>query len=260
MLRKARSVTYKWIGEIRSKLDETHDELSRSNLGRRLCSLAATCFSTYDVCLKHVPWILSGDLDFAIAVYCAVIVHDNTPPTLKDDFTRLLNRHRRLLHFLEPFLHTGVQSNPSGFTDGITNLWPDFRRQVSSNWHTLPSPISQWITCTVRSGQQVYYNLLAGRLLIGGEPFGRLPQEFTKHSTYTSVLGAVSTITIVHASSNVFMHSLQRILDVVPADTPHMKFMTSSNVSVYQVGYSSSLTSSPANTIRRYTSPFVMET
>ena len=238
LLRKARNVSYKWIGELHLKLDETHDELSRSNLGRRLCILAATCFSTYDVCPNHVPGILSDDSDFATAVHCAVIVHDNTPHTLEDDdsgyFVRLLNRHRRLLHFLEPFLLSSVQSNQTGFDDGVTKLWPDFRRQISSNWHTLPSPNSRWITCTVESGQEVHYNLLAGRLLLDGEPLGRLPQEVMTHPTYASVLGTVSTI--VHASSHVFTYSLQRILDVVPADISGMKFMTLSKVSGYQVG------------------------
>jgi hypothetical protein len=239
LLRKARSVAYKWIGELRSKLDETHDELSRANLGRRLCILAATCFSTYGVCPKHVPRILSSDLDFAIAVHCAVIVHDNTPPALKDDdsvyLSRLLKRHRRLLYFLEPFFYQGITSNPTGFDDGITKLWPDFRRQSSSNWHTLPGPNSRWITCTVGNGKEVHYNLLAGRLLLGGEPLGTLPLEVMKHSTYTSVLGSVSVI--AHVSSHVLTYSLQRILDAGPADSPDMKFMTLSKVSGYQVGY-----------------------
>ena len=239
LLRKARSVAYNWIDELRAKLDETHDELSRSNFGRRLCILAATCLSTYGVCPKHVPWILSDDLDFAVAVHCAVIVHDNTPPTLEDDdsgyLVRLLNRHRRLLHFLEPFLHSGVQANGTGFDDGITYLWPHFRRQISSNWRTLPSPNSRWITCNVGGGVEVHYNLLAGRLLLGGKPLGRLPQEVMKHPTYTSVLGAVSII--VYASLHVFTYSLQRILDVVPADIPDMKFMTLSKVSGYQVSH-----------------------
>jgi hypothetical protein len=237
LLRKARNVAYKWIGELLSKLD---DELSRDKLGRQLCILAATCFSTYDVCSKHVPLILSNDLDFAIAVHCAVIVHDNTPPTLKDNdsdyLSRLLKRHRRLLHFLEPFFYQGINSNPEGFNDGISKISSHFRLQISSNWHTLPSPNSRWITCTMGGGLEVHYNLLDGRLLLGGEPLGRLPQEVMKHPTYASVLGAVSTI--VHNSLRVFTYGLQRILDVVPADIPDMKFMTLSKVSGYQVGHS----------------------
>ena len=242
MLRSARGVAYKWIRELGSKLDKTDDEISRINLGRRLCTLAATCFSIYDVCPEHVPEVLSSDSDFAIAVHCAVIVHDNTPSILEGDefgyLSRLLNRHRRLLHFLEPHFHQGVQPtrNPMGFDNGLARLWPTFHRQ--SNWHILPSPNSRWISCSVEGGQKIHYNVLAGKLLISGIPLGRLPQEIVEHSTYASVLGAVSVIVImIHASSHMSMHTLQRILDIIPATIPGMEFMTRSNVSGYQVGY-----------------------
>ncbi|KAH9040265.1 hypothetical protein EDB83DRAFT_2228304 [Lactarius deliciosus] len=223
LLQRARSVTHEWINELCSRLDMTEDETSRMNLRRRLCTLAATCSSTYDVCLKHVPRTLASDDDVAIAVHCAIIVHDNTPSILEDDnsryLIRLLNRHRRLLHFLEPFLRERLQSDPLGFDQGLTNLWPGFRRQTSSNWHVLPSPNSRWITCVVEGGQEVHYNLLTGQLLIAGKPLGRLPQEFIEHPTYASILGP-------------------RILDVVPADIPGMEFMTRSNVSGYQIFFS----------------------
>ncbi|KAH8997134.1 hypothetical protein EDB86DRAFT_928074 [Lactarius hatsudake] len=223
LLQRARSVAHKWINEIGSKLDTTEDETSRTNLRRRLCTLAATCFSTYDVCLEHIPQMLASDDDIAIAVHCAVIVHDNTLSNFEDKrsryLIRLLNRHHRLLHFLEPFLRQGVQSNPSGFDHGFVNLWPGFRRQTSSNWHVLPSPNSRWISCIIEGGQEVHYNLLTGNLLIGGKPLGRLPQEIIEHSTYTGILGT-------------------RVLDVVPADIPEMEFMTRSNVFGYQILFS----------------------
>ncbi|KAI9441022.1 hypothetical protein H4582DRAFT_1811232 [Lactarius indigo] len=220
LLQRARSVAYRWINELSSKLDMTEDEMSRTSLRRRLCTLAATCFSTYDVCLEHVPWVLASDNDIAMAMHCAVIVHNNTPLVLEDDesryLIRLLNRHRRLLHFLEPSLHERVQCDPSSFDQGLANLWPGFRRQISSNWQVLPSPNSRWISCVVEGGQEVHYNLLTGKLLIGGKPLGRLPREIIEHSTYASVLGP-------------------RVLDVVPADIPGMEFMTRSNVSGYKI-------------------------
>jgi hypothetical protein len=211
-------------------------------LRRRLGTLAATCFSTYDVCFEHVPWILSKYSDIAVAVHCAVIVHDNTPSILASDksryLTRLLNRHHRLLHFLEPFLCKGVQSNSSGFDRGLASLWPGFCRQTSSNWHVLPSPNSRWISCVSEGGQEVHYNLLTGRLLIGGNPLGRLPQHIIQHSTYASLLGKVGVITIpIYGSLHSFTYYFQRVLDVVPADIPDMEFMTRSNVTGYQVGY-----------------------
>ncbi|KAH9019485.1 hypothetical protein EDB85DRAFT_2294152, partial [Lactarius pseudohatsudake] len=61
LLRRARGVAHMWIVELGSKLDMIEDETSRTNSRRRLCTLAATCFSTYDVCLEHIPWTLASD-------------------------------------------------------------------------------------------------------------------------------------------------------------------------------------------------------
>jgi hypothetical protein len=195
LLRKVRIVTHGWIGQLCSKLDMAEDETSRANLGRRLCSLAATCFSTFDVCLEHVPSILSTDDDFAIIVQCAVIVHDSTQLILRDDFsrhlTRLLNRHYRSLHFLERFLLEGISTNPSGFDHALACLWSGFRRQRSSVWYALPAPNSRWISCTAEGGQRVHFNVITGQLLVGGQPLGRLPEEIIDHSTYASILGTV---------------------------------------------------------------------
>jgi hypothetical protein len=199
LLRKARSVAHKWIDELSSKLDMTEDETSRTNFRRRLCTLAATCFATYDVCPEYVPWALASDNDIAIAVHCAVIVHDNTPSILEDDdhLVRLLNRHYRLLHILEPSLRDDVRSNPLGFDQGLTSLWPGFRRKVSSNWQVLPGPNMRWISCIAEGGQEIHFNLLTGQLLIGGKPLGRLPQEIIEHSTYASALGAVRNFDVL---------------------------------------------------------------
>ena len=198
LIQNARSVAHKWINELGSKLDMTEDEKSRTNLRRRLCTLAATCFATYNVSLEYIPKTLASDNDIAIAVHCAAIVYDNTPSIVEDDhyLVRLLNRHSRLLHILEPFLRIDVQSNPSGFDQGLSSLWPGFRRKVSSNWQVLPSPNTRWISCIAEGGQEIHYNLLTGQLLIGGKPLGKLPQEIIEHSTYASALGAVSVFVI----------------------------------------------------------------
>ena len=177
----------------------TEDETSRANLRRRLCMLAATCLATYDVSQEYISRTLASDKDIAIAMHCAVIVHDNTPSTLEDNYNlaRLLNRHSRLLHILQPFLYRYVQSSSLGFDQGLASLWPGFRRKVSSNWQTLPSPNARWISCIAEGGQEIHYNLLTGQLLIGGKPLGKLPQEIIEHPTYASALGSVSFFFVI---------------------------------------------------------------
>jgi hypothetical protein len=193
------------VGE---KLGSTHDETSYTGLQRRLCKLAATCLSTFDVCSKHIPIALASEEDFSIAMQCAVIVYDNTPSSLSNDssfyLTQMSSRHRQLLHYLEPIFSQSLPEFPDeakllhagAFDDALARLWLGFRRHVSSSWRALPRPNSRWISCVAEGGNEVHYDVLTGQLLINGKPLGRLPQEIVEHPTYASLLGRVSGQTV----------------------------------------------------------------
>ena len=181
--------------------------------------LAATCFSTFDVCPEHIPATLSSEEDISVAMECAVIVHDNaifnislpnsndgnSPLSEADDpqrvyDNRMLHRHYRLLHNLEPIfsqccppvrgraelLHGGA------YDIALSRLWVGYRQHNPSRWHALPKPNSRWISCVTQGGKQVYYDLLSGRLLIDGKRLGGLLQEILVHPTFTSVFRGVS--------------------------------------------------------------------
>jgi hypothetical protein len=204
LLREARNVTYRWIGEVRTNLDSMQDDEACDALRSRLCMLAAACFTTFDVCSGHAPTTPASEEDFSMAMQCAVIVHDNTPSSLSDDnsvyLKRILSRHRRLLYNLEPIFSESFQSvggpatllHSGAYNDALSRLWPGYRQGNSPTWHALPRPNSRWISCVTKEGQDVYYDLLTGKLLICGKQLGRLPQEIVSHPTYASVFGTVS--------------------------------------------------------------------
>jgi hypothetical protein len=188
------------------KLDTMQDETSRAGLRHRLCVLATTCFSTFDVPSEYIPATLANEEDFSIAVQCAVIVHDNTPPSPSDDdsfyLARMLSRHLRLLHHLEPVFgqpfppfrgQTRLNSlHSAAYDHALARLWLGYRRHNPLVWHALPGPNLRWISCKTEKGRKVHYDLLSGELLIGGKRLGRLPQEIVEHPTYVSLLGTVS--------------------------------------------------------------------
>ena len=162
--------------------------------------LAMTCLSTFDVCSKYIPTNLASDEDFSIAIQCAVIVHDNIPPSLSGAnalyLTQMLSRHHRLLHYLEPVFSQSLPGevnllHAGAFDHALARLWLGFRRPTSSSWHALPRPNNRWISCDSEQGNEVHYDLLTGQLLINGKPLGRLPQKIVEHPTYASVLGTV---------------------------------------------------------------------
>ena len=200
LLKEARRVAYRWIDQVGMKLGSAQHEPSRAGLRYRLCMLASTCLSTFDVCSEHVPAVLAIDEDFAIAMQCAAIVHDNKPPYLSDDdshyLTRMLSRNLRLLHNLEPIFRQEQSefklSHASAYDDACSRLWAGYRPRNSASWIALPAPNSRWVSCVTEAGQEVHYNLLTGELLIGGKRLGTLPQEIVEHPTYQSMFGAVS--------------------------------------------------------------------
>jgi len=197
-------VTYRWIFAIREKLESTQDETIRAGLQQRLCMLAATCFSTLDVCPEHIATLLADDEDFSIAMQCAIIVYDNTPPSVSDKnsyLMRMLRRHRRLLYDLEPIF---CQPDPEdldadqprlldggAYNHALSHLSLGLR--CSSSWHMLPKPHSRWISCMTEGRQRVHYDVLTGQLLIDGKQLGRLSQEIVQHPTYASIFGTVSS-------------------------------------------------------------------
>jgi len=164
--------------------------------------LAATCFSTFDVCPVYISALLTSDEDFSIAMQCTIVVHDNTPPSTPDDnyfyLERMLSRHRRLVHELEPIfsesdlsdLYQAGLLHSGGYDHALSQMWLGFRG--TSSWHALPRPNSRWIFCVTEEGQNVHYDLLTGQLLVDGKQLGRLPREIVGHQTYADILGAVS--------------------------------------------------------------------
>jgi hypothetical protein len=149
---------------------------------------------------EYIPRIFSNYSDLSIAMQCAVIVRDNTPSSLADDstfyLTRMLHRHQRLLHFLEPvfsvykILDTLSLSHADGYDHAVSSFWPGYRRSASSNWQGVPRPDSRWISCLAEGGQKIYYNLLTGQLLVDGTPIGKLPQEIIDHPMYADSFGS----------------------------------------------------------------------
>lgn len=196
-------MSYRWIGEIRMRLDSTQDETSRASLRHRLCMLAATCFSTFDVCPEHVPITFATEEDVSIAMQCAVIVYDNIPSSFSGDdsyfWSRMLSRQYRLLHNLESFFGQCVPLALDGarllhagaYDRALAQLGVDYHRRNSPSWCALPRPNSRWISCPADGAQQVHYDLLTGELLLGGRRLGRLPQNIMDHDTYRKIFGHV---------------------------------------------------------------------
>ena len=182
--------------EIVLKLQDVNDNSQASELQRRACDMAATCRATFDA--EDPDTLLCSSEDVAIAIECAIVIHDNTPPHLGHtfpDFQKLLHRDHRLSHRLEVPISKLIQDDRCGLDSAITSVWASYRPGYRK-WRQLDGPNSRWLTSFTaplpgQRAQQVHYNILSGRLLVDGKPVGRLPEEIVKHPTYSRIFGQV---------------------------------------------------------------------
>lgn len=247
ILQAARSICHRWTCELAQKVQGVTSSDEVSKLRRHLCHTALTCLATYDVNSgPHLEALLQSSADVSILVKCSITLHDNTPFNLSKldlDLQRHLSRNRRMLINIESHLITLILSTPSGLglDDAITVVWPTYRPGVGA-WQRYTDPCSRWVTKTTEQimggrSQRVHWNVLSGEMLVDGMPIGRLPREILESGVYQRVFGEVCSGVSVPMGPLRLTMKLQRILDVIPADTPGMEYATRGRVFEYQVSF-----------------------
>ncbi|KAG1848861.1 hypothetical protein F4604DRAFT_127913 [Suillus subluteus] len=222
LLRVVRDATFKLVQELSKALQDATNENSRRECQDHIRDIAAICRSTYDVGSDSIRELLQSPHDLEILVYCAVMLRDNTPLNLHGlplVSRLLLERDRRLSHFLEIHLHRHVEYDSQGLDRAMINLWPAYRRHTC--WTVLESPNSRWLRCETApssdvSRQIIHLDMLTGCLLVDGKPLRRLPVCFLKHPSYGVLFG-------------------HQELDVFPAEMPGFEFATKALMHGFQI-------------------------
>ncbi|QRV77950.1 kinase-like protein [Ceratobasidium sp. AG-Ba] len=216
LLLDARATTFGWLSELLIKLQNIHLESQIPEYQQRVCEMAAICRSTYDVDEIHWLQLLSNSDDYIPLVVCSLIIHDHQPPEVEHAspyLQMLLFRDRRLSWKVSSFISQQLHRDPKILNDSLSYYWTGYRPDPSG-WAVLDDPNARWISTTTSStatcpSQRVHINLLEGMLLVDGQPLGQLPRDYVTHPTYTRLFG-------------------QKVLNVVPADSPGMYFSSRS--------------------------------
>ncbi|KAI5846642.1 hypothetical protein DFP73DRAFT_546547 [Morchella snyderi] len=208
-LRDARRVCLGWTRELNTKLRDCKPQEMRE-LRLRIVQVAAVCRETYNAEEEHLDGLLHSRKDVAVLVECAIIIHDNVP-AINDALPRplriLLDRGWRLSHAIEAHVRSLILKPRIGLD--LTCVWSAYGSKCS--WISLAAPNTRWVvSMAMGSGnrfQQVYYNLLTGKLLVDGLPLGKLPLDYVSHPTYVELFG-------------------EKVLDVYPSKMDGMVFQT----------------------------------
>ncbi|KAG8734734.1 hypothetical protein FRC10_011492 [Ceratobasidium sp. 414] len=196
-LREARTVTFGWLRELLSKLQDA--KLESEECQQRVCEMASVCRSTYDVDASHLSELLSSQEDYLALVLCSVTLYDNQPTKLEDappNLQMLLSRDRRLAYKVLPVMVQKLGDMPRFLDASVSHCWNGYR-PGSTGWVALPAPNSRWVFTTTAPAsagafQQVHLNLLEGSLLVDGQPLRRLPRNYVTHPTYIRLFGQAS--------------------------------------------------------------------
>ncbi|QRV77955.1 hypothetical protein RhiJN_05970 [Ceratobasidium sp. AG-Ba] len=212
---RARKVTYRWLQIITTHLQNAELESQILDYQQRVCEMAVICRSTYDVDEPHMLHLLSAPEDAVALVSCSITLSENRPPKPEGYLQAMLCRDRRLSFRTLSVLNGNMKWGSPLFDASIAQHWRDYQ-PGPCGWVALAAPNSQWVTTlTAKSSagisQKVHLNLLDGSLLVNGRPIGRLPHEYVRHPTYTRLFG-------------------QKVLDVVPANSPGMTFTTRTQI------------------------------
>ncbi|KAF8597360.1 hypothetical protein BDV93DRAFT_596797 [Ceratobasidium sp. AG-I] len=224
-LREARTVALNWLHKLSKKLRAATIDFQIVDYQRRVCEMAMLCRSTYDIDLKHLAHLFSTPHDISTFISCSIFLYDNLPPELDKmppTFQMLIARDRRLANWTVSLLLEKVHQTPEILNSSIGVFWPSYQAG-STGWVELPPPHAYWVTTNTAVtdngiSQQIYLDLIEGRLLIDGNPLGRLPQEYASHPLYTRLFG-------------------QTVLDIVPATLPGMVFATRTPIEGHRVSF-----------------------
>ncbi|KAG2365786.1 hypothetical protein BDR07DRAFT_1398113 [Suillus spraguei] len=220
LLRAVRKTTFGWVQEL-SKAHAPDEKSSRERQAR-VRDMAATCLSTYDVGPDNIAALLQSPEDLEILVYCSATVVNNIPldlHTLPIIPRLLLERNRRLSHFLETYLRHYVEDDQEGLDSAVKHLWPAYQRHTG--WEVLESPNSRCLRCETAplddlSRQTVHFDMLTGRLLVDGKPLTRLPDCFLRHPSYIVLFG-------------------HQVFDVFPTKIPGMEFIAKAVIHRFKI-------------------------
>ncbi|TFK56544.1 hypothetical protein OE88DRAFT_1689641 [Heliocybe sulcata] len=226
VLLEARKISHSWTRKLRRALTDATDEDLIRFLEQRLCEVACTCRSTYDVGRLNIRELIQSDTDLSMLVECGIVIYDYLPTELgkmPSAFRNMLNHDARLSLAIETIFSEDIRQTSSGFHQAVKAFWPVYA--PGTQWKAFPdTDVSHWFTTDTASrgsgqvSESVHLNVLTFQLLINGKPSSRLPREFMEHPTYRRIFG-------------------QKILDVVPSKVPGLEFMTRDEVSGYQVSF-----------------------
>ncbi|KAF3912496.1 hypothetical protein ABW20_dc0106228 [Dactylellina cionopaga] len=188
-LKKARRVCLPWIEGIQEKLKDASEENRVKDLRNWLLRVLGIQCNTFNVEVDFLPQILATPEDIVEFIHSQINVHQNC-----------LGFFQSYQGILDPnVLSEALQTILP--TQNISGVWSQLDRRTARWWRLLSEGDVNGKAAVI------HLNILQGKLLVDGQPSGRLPEKYFTHETYGKLLG-------------------NRIIDVIPSRMPGMSYQS----------------------------------
>lgn len=212
LLSLCRGTARKWIEDLGIEIQRTTDEILKDDLRSKRVGVALVCVDTFNVDESHLYSLLASPDDARILIRCAITIEEGPHHMPRTSLSSIIfKRWEQLAYRSFDFLATQITDRESpALSLAIKDQWPAFSASVE--WQACKSPYHHWLYTKLtplggHGALSVHFSLLTGELLIDGLPLKRLPVEYTRNPTYTTLFG-------------------KSRLDVVPSSVPGFLFMS----------------------------------
>jgi hypothetical protein len=196
-LRKCREVAMRWCARL--------TEIPATSVGKDgpgqltlMLRIGSICLLTYSMDHDHLGPLLQTDQDLQILIESSMLIFNNTTHatgtvSIETKATTLLAA--RVLCQAEPLIVHLIRTKPSALTCAIKQSAQHLH--ISSPWKFLDGNNARWVTNTASSNSdqdqlEIHYNILTGELRIDNELPTRLPEVYTRNSSFQRLFGSVS--------------------------------------------------------------------
>ncbi|KAL4796122.1 hypothetical protein BDV19DRAFT_388541 [Aspergillus venezuelensis] len=185
-----RIICFNWVTIIRRMSGDSDSDERRNNLLASATHIALICASTYDCDGCALEQILADEVNASMWIQCSMIIHDRhglLDMTSGSLVAILYYRWKIIAYRMYPVLIRNIVGQKQASMDlAVREAWPAY--SVGSSWSVVSKECNYWIVS--RNGNVcVHFEALTGKLLVDGRPLARLPSEYEKHNTYTTLFG-----------------------------------------------------------------------
>ncbi|KAK2606446.1 hypothetical protein QQS21_003139 [Conoideocrella luteorostrata] len=218
----ARAVTLEWTLQLKDRVQESMDKVTRDGFRAKVADVALVCVGTFDVDYEVLVELLKSAETASVFLQCCIIIQESELLIQKGESEHSTSlrcrRWKRLCQTACPVLTMQILNlSNTALDNAIAMSWQAY--EGHGHWQKYSVDHGNWLVKDTAPrdsdrSAQVQFNLQTGELLVNGVPLDRLPTKYERHPMYRQLFG-------------------QSVIEVMPSHLPGMQFSSKKKYAGY---------------------------